>query len=186
MKKPDFAGKHIILGVTGGIAAYKSVQLLRLLKQEEAIVRVVMTKNAAYFVGEATFAALSGQKVMTTLFDAHSNAAIRHIEYAQEAEMAVIAPATANLIGKLANGIADDALTTLLLAVTAPVLICPSMNTQMFLHPAVSRNIETLKQYGYHVAQPGEGDLACGVTGPGRLPEPGDILSMMRAIASRH
>jgi len=168
--------KHIILGVSGGIAAYKSVELLRLLSKEKATVRVLMTQNAARFVGPLTFEALSGQSVCTHLFEEGSNARIGHIAWAQEASAVVVAPATANIIGKVAAGIADDALTTLLLAVTAPVLICPSMNTDMFLNKAVQRNLSELESNGYYILRPDSGELACGVSGPGRLPQPEEIL----------
>jgi len=175
-------GKNIVLGVSGGIAAYKSVEVLRLLtKQHEAIVRVVMTENATEFVGPLTFAALTGMPVSTSLFGGGDEADIKHIEWAQEADAVVIAPATANIVGKIANGIADDALSTFVTAVTSPVIICPSMNSNMYLSPAVQRNLETLKADGFYVLAPGEGDLACGTTGPGRLPEPEEIVDRLIA-----
>jgi phosphopantothenoylcysteine decarboxylase/phosphopantothenate--cysteine ligase len=163
--------KNIVLGVSGGIAAYKSVELLRLFVKEGANVRVMMTKYAQAFVGALTFEALSRQKVCTSLFENNDDASIRHIEWADEADAVVIAPATANIIGKLANGIADDALSTFMLAVTCPVILCPSMNTHMFESNAVQRNLERLRSDGYFVIDPGSGKLACGTTGPGRLPE---------------
>lgn len=169
-------GKNIVLGVSGGIAAYKSVELLRLLVKEGASVRVIMTKYAQAFVGALTFEALSRQAVCTSLFENNNDASIRHIEWAQEADAVVVAPATANIIGKLANGIADDALSTFMLAVTCPVILCPSMNTHMFESHSVQRNLEILRSDGYVVIDPGSGTLACGTTGPGRLPEPEDIL----------
>ncbi len=168
--------KNIVLGVSGGIAAYKSVELLRLFVKEGANVRVMMTKYAQAFVGALTFEALSRQKVCASLFENNDDASIRHIEWADEADAVVIAPATANIIGKLANGIADDALSTFMLAVTCPVILCPSMNTHMFESNAVQRNLEILRSDGYFVIDPGSGKLACGTTGPGRLPEPEDIL----------
>ena len=168
--------KNIVLGVSGGIAAYKSVELLRLLVKEGANVRVIMTKNAQWFVGALTFEALSGQGVCTDLFEKSDDASIRHIDWAEQADAAVIAPATANIIGKLANGIADDALSTFMMAVTCPVVLCPSMNTHMFESNAVQRNLEILRSDGYLVIDPESGSLACGTTGPGRLPEPHDIL----------
>jgi len=168
--------KNIVLGVSGGIAAYKSVELLRLLVKEGANVRVMMTKYAQAFVGALTFKALSRQAVCTSLFENGDDASIRHIEWADEADAVVIAPATANIIGKLANGIADDALSTFILAVTCPVILCPSMNTHMFESKVVQRNLETLRSDGYFIIDPGSGKLACGTTGPGRLPEPEDIL----------
>jgi phosphopantothenoylcysteine decarboxylase/phosphopantothenate--cysteine ligase len=168
--------KNIVLGVSGGIAAYKSVELLRLFIKEGANVRVIMTKNAQEFVGPLTFEALSGRAVCTDLFEKSDDASIRHIDWAQQADIAVIAPATANIVGKLANGIADDALSTFMMAVTCPVILCPSMNTHMFESKAVQRNLEILRSDGYFVIDPDSGSLACGTTGPGRLPEPHDIL----------
>jgi phosphopantothenoylcysteine decarboxylase/phosphopantothenate--cysteine ligase len=168
--------KNIVLGVSGGIAAYKSVELLRLFVKEGANVRVIMTKNAQAFVGALTFEALSGQTVCTDLFEKSDDASIKHISWAEQADIAVIAPATANIIGKLANGIADDALSTFMMAVTCPVVLCPSMNTHMFESKALKRNINMLISDGYFVIDPGSGSLACGTTGPGRLPEPHDIL----------
>jgi phosphopantothenoylcysteine decarboxylase/phosphopantothenate--cysteine ligase len=177
--KRIFGDKNIILGVSGGIAAYKSVELLRILKKQDAQVRVLMTENARRFVGPLTFEALSGLSVCTRLFDEGSNATIGHIDWAREADAVVIAPATANIIGKIACGIADDALSTFMTAVTAPKLICPSMNTHMFQSSAVQRNVSTLVQDGMTVLSPGSGELACGTTGPGRLPEPVDILDRL-------
>lgn len=173
----ELHGKNIVLGVSGGIAAYKSVELLRLLKKQGAHVRVVMTANAAWFVGPGTFQALSEKPVYMDLFGrGDSDAAIRHIDWAQDADAVILAPATANLIGKLAHGIADDALSTFLLAVTAPVMVCPSMNTHMYQSAPVQRNLETLRGDGYFVLEPDSGELACGTTGPGRLPDPEVIL----------
>jgi len=180
--KTDLKNKNIVLGVTGGIAAYKSVELLRLLKGEDADVRVIMTANACWFVGPLTFKALAGHPVCTGLFENNDDASIRHIEWAREADAVVIAPATANIIGKLAHGIADDALSTFLLAVTAPIVVCPSMNTHMYQSRPVQRNLERLKGDGYHIVKPAAGDLACGTTGPGRLPEPADILDRLKAF----
>lgn len=175
-------GKKIVLGVSGGIAAYKSVELLRLMIKSGADVRVLMTKNASRFVGPLTFEALSGKEVCTHLFEQGHNASIGHIDWAEEADAVVLAPATANLVGKMASGIADDALSTFLLAVTAPVLVCPSMNKDMYQHVAVQRNLEVLKKDGCHVVTPDAGDLACGVVGPGRLPEPDHILDRLIKI----
>ena len=172
-------GKHIVLGVCGGIAAYKSVELLRLLVKEGAEVRVVMTKNAGHFVGPITFEALSRRKVCRTLFESADDAAVQHIHWAEEADAVIIAPATANIIGKLANGIADDALSTFMLAVTCPVLLCPAMNTNMYASHQVRRNLSILKDYGYSILEPGSGELACGTTGPGRLPEPPIIFDAL-------
>ncbi len=171
--------KNIVLGVSGGIAAYKSAELLRLLVKNGAKVRVIMTQNAKAFVGPVTFEALSGQKVCTSLFESDGDASIKHIDWATEADAVVIAPATANVVGKFAHGIADDALSTFILAVTCPVLVCPSMNTQMFESRSVQRNLDQLKADGYFVIDPESGELACGTIGPGRLPEPEDILDRL-------
>ena len=164
--------KNIILGICGGIAAYKCAELLRLLKKAGAAVRVMMTANARHFVGPLTFEALSGEKVCTDLFDPQADAAMRHIDWAEQADAVIVAPATANILGKLAHGIADDALSTFLLAVTAPVVLCPSMNTNMYASEAVQRNLDILSKDGFRIVTPESGELACGTTGPGRLPEP--------------
>jgi phosphopantothenoylcysteine decarboxylase/phosphopantothenate--cysteine ligase len=174
--------KNIILGISGGIAAYKSVELLRLLTKQGADVRVLMTRNACRFVGSLTFEALSGKAVCTHLFEEGHNASIGHIAWAKDAGAVIIAPATANIIGKMAGGIADDALTTFLLAVTAPVLICPSMNADMYQSPAVQRNLSLLEKDGHVILKPDSGELACGVTGPGRLPEPEEILARLMKV----
>ena len=176
--------KSVLLGVSGGIAAYKSIELLRLLKKQGANVRVILTKNAARFAGPLTFQTLSENPVCLDLFNEMDEAGIRHIEWAKDADFMVIAPATANCLAKLANGIADDALTTMVLAVTAPLVVCPSMNTNMYLHPATRRNLEKLATDGAVILTPDSGDLACGVIGPGRLPEPEFILDRLEALAA--
>ncbi len=174
--KNGLTGKQIILGVTGGIAAYKSLELLRLLKKEGAGVRVIMTRNARWFVGPISFEALSGEPVCTSLFENKDDSGIRHIEWAEGADAVVIAPATANIIAKAANGLADDALSTFLLAVTCPVVVCPAMNSHMYDNSMVQRNMARLREEGYLVLAPDSGALACGTLGPGRLPEPAVIL----------
>lgn len=174
-------GKRVVLGVSGGIAAYKSVELLRLITGAGGSVRVVMTANATWFVGPGTFQALSGLPVCTSVFE-EGDASIRHIDWAQEADLVVVAPATANFLGKLANGIADDALTTFMLAVTAPVVICPAMNTHMFEHPAVRKNLDQLSAFGFSILEPDAGELACGTIGPGRLPSPERILDHLIGV----
>lgn len=172
--------KKIILGVCGGIAAYKSVMLLRLIQAAGGRPQVVMTKNAGHFIGPTTFEAISGQPVLLDLFaKRHGGAAIDHIEWARQADAVVIAPATANVIGKLAGGIADDAMTTLMLAVTAPVLICPAMNTRMYQSVAVQRNLERLRLNGYDILEPASGELACGTVGPGRMRSPEEIVEKL-------
>ena len=174
--------KNIVLGVCGGIAAYKSVELLRRLVKLGARVRVIMTRSAVRFVGPMTFEVLSGNKVCVDLFDEKDDASIRHIAWAEEAHGVVIAPATANMVAKLAHGIADEALSTFMLAVTCPVMVCPSMNSNMFEHPAHRRNLDQLRTDGCHILAPGEGELACGTTGPGRLPEPVDIVDRLQSL----
>jgi len=171
--------KNIILCVCGGIAAYKSVELLRLLSRQEAIVKVLMTRNSLSFVGKLTFEALSGFKVCTSLFESSDDASISHIALADEADAVIIAPATANIIGKFANGIADDAVSTFLLAATSSILVCPSMNTHMYENRAVQRNLDTLESNGCFIVEPDSGQLACGVTGHGRLPGPDYILNRL-------
>ncbi|MFW6011725.1 MAG: bifunctional phosphopantothenoylcysteine decarboxylase/phosphopantothenate--cysteine ligase CoaBC [Desulfosalsimonas sp.] len=177
MKPVD--GKKIILGVSGGIACYKSVELMRIFQRAGADVRVAMTCNAARFVGPLTFEAISGNPVFLDMFAVHMDDAMRHVTWAEQADAAVIAPATGNIIGKLANGIADDALTTLMLAVTAPKLICPAMNTHMYENRAVQRNLGVLEKDGYIIVEPGEGELACKAVGPGRLAEPERIFGFV-------
>ncbi len=174
--------KKVVLGVCGGIAAYKSAELLRLLVKSGVSVQVVMTGNAARFVGPLTFEVLSRQKVCANLFDPHESAAVQHIQWAQDADAVIVAPATANVIGKLAHGIADDAMTTFMLAVTAPVMICPSMNANMYAAEPVQANLETLKRYGFDILEPEAGELACGTSGPGRLPEPAYILDRFTCL----
>ncbi len=162
-------GRKILLGVTGGIAAYKALELTRLMALAGARVRVIMTRSAAEFVQPLSFQVLSGQPVCTHLFDLEAESRIGHIEVATEADLAVIAPATANIIGKFAHGIADDYLTTALLACTAPKIICPAMNVNMFANQAVQENLAKLKSRGFLQVGPDSGDLACGVRGLGRL-----------------
>ncbi len=165
----------IALGVSGGVAAYKAAELVRRLQQEKLDVQVVMTRSAQEFVAPLTFAALTGQKVITEMFSAEAGApanvesAIEHIAVAQRIDLLVIAPATANVLAKLARGIADDFLTTLHLATTAPVVVAPAMNVNMWEHPATQENVEALRARGVRIVEPDEGYLACGMTGAGRL-----------------
>jgi phosphopantothenoylcysteine decarboxylase/phosphopantothenate--cysteine ligase len=175
----ELKDRKILLGVTGGIAAYKALELTRLLAIEEARVRVVMTRSAMEFVQPLSFQVLSGQQVCTNLFDLEAESRIGHIQVATEAELAVIAPATANIIGKLARGIADDYLTTALLACTAPKIICPAMNENMFASPAVQENLAKLRSWGFHQVGPDSGALACGVQGLGRLAPLDEILELI-------
>lgn len=174
--------RNILLCVSGGIAAYKACALTSKLVQAGANVRVAMTASAEQFVGQATFQALSRNPVYTDVFEEHDPTKIAHIDVPDTSDLIVVAPATANMIAKLANGLADDFITTSILAATCPVIISPAMNVNMLDHPATRRNIETLKSYGYQIIEPGVGNLACGWIGGGRLPEPEDLL---RIIASQ-
>jgi phosphopantothenoylcysteine decarboxylase/phosphopantothenate--cysteine ligase len=175
-------GKRVILGVTGGIAAYKSVELLRELVKSGADVYVVMTEHAKEFVTPLTFQSLSGHQVACDLFELQWESEIGHIALADMADLAVIAPATANVIGKIANGIGDDFLSTLVLALKAPVLLAPSMNTQMWENPIVQKNLATLKSLGYPWVEPEYGDLACRTTGKGRMAEISEIVESMEDL----
>ena len=174
--RPPFPGRHVVLGVTGGIAAYKAIELARGLTLAGAVVETVLTKSAREFVGPMSFAALTGQPVHTDLFD--TGDPLLHIRLAREAELVVVAPATADLIARAAAGIADDLLTAVLLATLAPVLLCPAMNDRMYAHPLTGANLEKLAGIGYHVLGPTEGPLAWGEgTGRGRMEEPDTIVS---------
>lgn len=168
-------GKTILLGVTGGIAVYKAVELLRLYVKAGASVHVIMTRNACEFVAPLTFQTLSGHPVHTELFDLLQEMEIGHIALADRADLVVIAPATANVIGKVAAGIADDLLTTTLLATKAPVLFVPAMNVNMYENPLYRQNEARLKAAGYHLLEPASGFLACGWEGKGKLPDPAVI-----------
>ena len=172
----------IALGVTGGIGAYKAVEVARGLQKRGHEVVAVMTYSATRFVGAVTFEAITRRHVITDQFESGMNAEIEHISIASTIDLLLVAPATANLIGKFANGIADDFLTTLYTATTAPVLIAPAMNTQMFAHEAVRRNLDTLAARGVRFVEPGEGYLACGWIGKGRLAEPDEIVAAAEAI----
>jgi len=178
-------GKTIVLGVCGGIAAYKAVALCSRLTQAGARVRVIMTESAVKFVTPLTFQAISRQPVAVDTFDEKEPSVISHIDLADRADLVVVAPATANMIAKLAMGIADDMLSTTLLATTAPLLIAPAMNVHMYTHPAVQRNIALLRERGAHFAEPGEGQLACGYVGKGRLAEPEQIVQLIENIFRR-
>ncbi|MCA9809027.1 MAG: bifunctional phosphopantothenoylcysteine decarboxylase/phosphopantothenate--cysteine ligase CoaBC [Candidatus Dadabacteria bacterium] len=170
-------GKNIVLGVTGGIAAYKACELVRALVKEGASVEVVMTQNAMEFVTPLTLQTLSGNKVATRPFDPVWESEIGHISLADRADLVVIAPATASFVGKMATGIADSLLATLVLATLAPVIVCPAMNVNMYNNVAVQENIRKLKDRGVSIVEPSEGFLACGWEGRGRLPETEDIMS---------
>ena len=175
-------GKKIVLGVTGSIAAYKAAELLRALITAGAAVRVVMTASAQRFVAPLTFATLSRQEVMTDLFALDAEAKIRHIAAAHEADLLLVAPATAHSIAKFAWGLADDLLTTLFLATTQPVVLAPAMDAAMYRHPAVQDNLARLQSWGVRVVGPAAGDLASGMWGPGRLAEIGEIVQAVTAL----
>jgi phosphopantothenoylcysteine decarboxylase/phosphopantothenate--cysteine ligase len=172
----------IALGVTGGIGAYKAVEVARGLQKRGHEVVAIMTHSATRFVGAVTFEAITRRRVITDQFESGMNADIEHIAIASTIDLLVIAPATANVIGKMANGIADDFLLTLYTATRAPVLVAPAMNTQMFEHEAVRRNLDTLASRGVHFVDPGEGYLACGWIGKGRLAEPDQIVAAAEAL----
>jgi len=176
---------RVTVGVSGGIAAYKAAELVRALQRRGVEVHVVMTEAATRFVQPLTFGALTGHKVISSLWDdaagneATYESTIEHIGEAQWTEALVVAPATANIVAKFANGIADDFLTTMYLAIPAPVLVAPAMNVNMWQHPAVQANLETLRQRGVRVVEPGTGDLACGMVGEGRMAEPDAIADVV-------
>lgn len=171
--------KRILLGITGGIAAYKAADLCSKLVKAGAEVRVGMTAHATEFVSPLTFQALSGNQVVVDMFGPATETSMTHIDLARRVDGVVLAPCTANVIAKLAHGIADDWLSTTLLATQAPILVCPAMNTRMFENKIVQANLATLKRYGFHVAPTGYGDLACGEHGPGRLIEVEQILEFV-------
>lgn len=177
-------GRKIVLGVTGGIAAYKAAELARELVKAQAEVHVVMTRNAQAFIAPLTFQTLSGNPVTTELFNLMAESEIGHIALADRAEVLVIAPATANIIGKIAAGIADDMLTTIVMATKAPVLLAPAMNVHMWENPICQENIQRLRSRGYHFIDPEAGELACGYEGKGRLAEIPAIVEEIRVLLS--
>ena len=176
----------IALGVTGCIAAYKAVEVLRGLQKRDVTVQVVMTRHASEFVGPLTFQSISGLPVITEMFAATDDPEIKHIQIAQSVDLLLVAPATANTLAKFANGIADDFLSTLYISTTAPVLVAPAMNVEMWAHPATVANVERLKSRGVHFVDPGEGYLACRTVGAGRLAEPIEIVERAFEIISRN
>src|SRR6056297_3562532 len=180
---PTLTGKHVLLGVTGGIAAYKSPDLVRRLRAQGAEVRVVLTPSAARFVTPLTFQAVSGHPVRDGLWDASAEASMSHIELARWADLVLVAPATAGVLARLAAGMADDLLTTLCLATGAPVALAPAMNRLMWENAATRDNVATLQSHGLRVLGPGTGDQACGETGEGRMLEPGEIAAALADTA---
>ena len=181
----DKQARGIVLGVSGGITCYKAVELVRLLVNDGFSVQVIMTREVLNFVTPLTFQALSGRPVATETFSLTQESEIGHINLADQADVFVIAPATANIIGKIASGIADDLLTTVVMATQAPVLIAPSMNVHMLENPILQENIRKLKRLGYNFMEPAEGYLACGYEGKGRLPEPVDIAEEIRRLLKK-
>jgi phosphopantothenoylcysteine decarboxylase/phosphopantothenate--cysteine ligase len=171
--------KHIIVGVSGGIAAYKAVEIVSRLRKAGAEVKVVMTENATKFVTPMTFGEISGNPVAVKMFEDVHDWNVEHIALAKWADAYLVAPATANVIGKLAAGIADDMLTTQLMATKAPIFLCPAMNTNMYENPITQRNMQTLRDLGFHILEAASGSLACGTSGIGRLPEPVDIVNWL-------
>jgi phosphopantothenoylcysteine decarboxylase/phosphopantothenate--cysteine ligase len=177
-------GKKVIVGVTGGIAAYKAAELVRLLVKEGAVTKVAMTRHATKFITPLTLETLSGNRVVADMWDPETHP-LDHITWGQESDLIIVAPATANFIGKMAHGIGDDFLSTVVIAATAKILVCPAMNTQMYRSQAVQENLQILKARGCAILEPGSGELACHTEGPGRLPDPEDIMEEARRLLSK-
>jgi len=174
-------GKHIIVAVSAGIAAYKAIEVVSRLRKKGAEVKVVMTQNATHIASPLTFGEISGHPVALDMFEQVHQWDVEHIALATWADAYVVVPATANVIGKIYAGIADDMLTTTIMATTAPKYLCPAMNTEMYNNPITQRNLEGLRSLGYHIMDPAEGWLACGITGVGRLPEPEAIVDWLES-----
>ena len=183
--KPHAFGKKVALGVTGGIAAYKAAEVLRGLQRAGCTVRVAMSQRACEFIQPLTFRALSGSHVIVDDYAPDNPDPIAHITFSQTVDIFVVAPATANILAKFANGIADDFLTSTYLASTAPVLVAPAMNTSMWEHPATQRNLQRLREDGVHIIEPDAGEMACGTIGPGRLSEPERIVAAALELLGR-
>ena len=180
-------GKTVLLGVTGGIAAYKAAALASALVKQHAAVEVVMTANATQFVTPLTFEQLTGRRTMVDTFDRNFSHQVEHISLAERTDLVIIAPATANVCAKLAHGLADDMLTTTVLACRCPKLIAPAMNTNMYENPVTQDNLEILRRYGWDVIEPASGRLACGAVGKGKMPEPDDLLQhILKYLALPH
>lgn len=178
--------KKIVLGITGGIAAFKAASIASQLRKRGAEVKCIMTDHATKLITPLTMREISGNPVAVSMFDDVPEFNVEHIALARWADVFVIAPATADIIGKVANGIADDMLSTTVMATTAPVLIAPAMNTNMYLNPITQDNMAKLKKFGYHFIAPDSGHLACGIDGVGRLPEPDTIVDYIELLACRN
>ncbi|HKP39288.1 MAG TPA: bifunctional phosphopantothenoylcysteine decarboxylase/phosphopantothenate--cysteine ligase CoaBC [Pyrinomonadaceae bacterium] len=183
--KVSYAGRRVALGVTGGIAAYKAIEILRGLQRAGCDVRVAMTRHACEFVQPLTFRALSGSYVLVDDYAPDNPDPIAHITFSQTVHLLLVAPATANALAKFANGVADDFLTSTYLACTAPILVAPAMNTTMWEHPSTQRNLAKLRADGVHILEPDQGEMACGTFGPGRLSEPERIVSAALALLNQ-
>lgn len=181
----DLNGYAVLVCVCGGVAAYKVCYVVSELAQRGAEVTVSMTASAMKFVGQMSFQALSGRRVLTSLWEENSPFEAQHIGITERADLVVIAPATANMIGKLATGIADDLVSTLVISAASPVLLAPAMNNRMWEHPAVTSNVQTLREMGYQMVGPGEGWLACRNVGLGRMAEPVEIIERAAGMLSR-
>ena len=178
------SGKTVLLGVSGSIAAYKIANLASALKKMHADVHVLMTKNSTNFINPITFESLTGNKCLVDTFDRNFQFQVEHVSISKKADVVMLAPASANIIGKIAGGIADDMLTTTVMACKCPVYLSPAMNTNMYENPIVQDNLKKLESYGYHVITPASGYLACGDTGAGKMPEPEVLLEyILKEIA---
>lgn len=178
----DIRGKTIVLGVSGGIAAYWAAEIIGVLRNKGAEVLVIMTENATQFITPLTLQTISANKVLTNMFEFPADTVLSHISYGRKADLMVVAPATANFIGKLANGIADDLLSTTIMAAEAPVIICPAMNDKMWRNPIVQENVEKLRKHGHHIVDPEYGEMACGDVGVGRLAKIESIINKLAEI----
>ena len=177
-----FKDMNIVIGITGGIAAYKACGIVSFFKKEGANVDVIMTKNACEFITPLTLETLSGNKVVTDMFKRVDYIEVEHISLAKKADLFLVVPATANILGKVANGIADDMLSTTIMATKAPVVFAPAMNNVMYENPIVQNNIEKLKGYGYKIIEPAVGHLACGYEAKGKLPKTEEIIDYVKVL----
>ena len=177
-----FKNKNIVIGISGGIAAYKACEIVNYLRSQGANVDVIMTKNACEFITPLTLETLSGNKVVSDMFERTDYIDVKHISLAKKADLFLIVPATANIIGKVANGIADDMLSTTIMATKAPVIFAPAMNNGMYENPIVQNNLEKLRLYGYQIIEPTIGHLACGYEAKGKLPNRDEIIDYLKVL----